>query len=118
MVERQDTSSNMGLQPTSVEHIRANDYRVHLANGAVVYKANGENRIELSFFSDRVRYLKEGLVRDPSNPTALSANGEIEISPLREHVAGVSLSLDTLVGLRDLINVVIQDVSSTSSKAQ
>ncbi|MFQ1691250.1 hypothetical protein ACK38U_01900 [Aeromonas veronii] len=97
------------VQPT-VEHARSSTYQVHVVSGGAISPMDG--RIEVSFFADRVRYLREGLSAQPDNPTLMRANGQIEATPLREHVAGVNMSLEGLIAFRDLINSVIADLSN------
>ncbi|HHQ4779521.1 MULTISPECIES: hypothetical protein [Aeromonas] len=93
----------------TVEHARSSNYQVHVASGVTVNPMDG--RIEMSFFADRVRYNREGLVTDEHNPSVMRANGQIEASPLREHVTGVSMSIESLMGLRDMLNSLIEDIS-------
>ncbi len=92
-----------------IEHARSASYQVHLASGAVATPMDG--RVELSFFADRVKYRKEGLISiDPTDPNLMRPDGQVEATPLREHVAGVSMSLTGLVGLREMINGLISEM--------
>ncbi|MCH7371049.1 hypothetical protein [Aeromonas sp. MR16] len=96
-------------QPT-IEHDRSSTYQVHVASGGAMNQMDG--RIELSFFADRVRYIKEGLVAHPEDPNLMRPNGQIDATLLREHVVGISMSLEGLIGLRDLLNTVAVDTTS------
>ncbi|MGL5814929.1 MAG: hypothetical protein ACRCYW_16585 [Aeromonas sp.] len=93
-----------------IEHARSPSYQVHVSSGAAMNQVDG--RIELSFFADRVRYIQEGLISHPEDPNLMRPNGQIEATLLREHVVGVSLSPDGLVGLRNLLNSIVVETNS------
>lgn len=99
-----------------VEHVRSSSYQVHIASGGIASPMDG--RVEISFFSDRVKYQREGLQSDPMDPTLMRANGQIEATPLREHVTGVSMSLEGLIGLKNMIDVVIADAQQQQQQQQ
>ncbi|HAT2711726.1 TPA: hypothetical protein I8303_000402 [Aeromonas hydrophila] len=104
-----DSERKEGEAPT-IQHSRSPFYQVHTASGSAMNQMDG--RIELSFFADRVHYIKEGLVAHPTDPNLMRPNGQIEATLLREHVVGISMSPEGLVGLRDLLNSMVVDMPS------
>lgn len=102
-----------GEIPTKVLHTTSNDYKVHLATGVT---ATGMfDRVEFSFFADRVRYVEESLVSDDQDhPELIRPSGMVITTPLREHVTAVSLNLEQIKALHGLIESLIKSSEEMS----
>lgn len=98
------------------EHSRSPFYQVQVVTGACATIMS--ERVEISFFADRVRHVRERLVDLEPGSGLLRPSGQIEVTPLREHVAAVSLNLQQLHQLRVLADDMIVQLEASIAQTQ
>jgi len=91
-------------------HSYSPSYQTHVASGVSCNRL-ANNRVELSFYADRVRYLHEELEPVPGQVGQLQIKEGVGIasSPLREHMTAVNMSIEELKAFYDMITVVLND---------
>ncbi|MCH7348572.1 hypothetical protein [Aeromonas sp. MR7] len=88
--------------PEFLEHTKSPNYQLNVSSGATVNVV--QDMIELSFFVDRVSCVREKFVAVDGVPGGVLPSGNIEVVPVREHVAALSLNLATLKALGELLS--------------
>ncbi len=91
-------------------HSYSPSYQPHVASGVACNRL-ANDRVELSFYADRARYMHEELELVPGQVGQFQIKEGVGIasSPVREHMTAVNMSLEELKAFYDMLTLVLNE---------